>query len=369
MTTEVVAFYLPQFHPIPENDAWWGRGFTEWTNVVAARPSFLGHIQPRLPTDLGFYDLRVPETREAQAELARSHGVTAFCYYHYWFEGRRLLERPFNEVLKSGRPGFPFMLCWANENWTRLWDGRDQEILMPQSHSLEDDRRHLRTLAPAFADPRYVRWDGKPVFLVYRTELLPDPRRTADVWREEAMGLGIGEITLGRVESMTWNVDPRSIGFDFAVEFAPRWNLAVARFAGRGFAEKLKRRLGRSSVTNVVYSYDELVDRMLGVSAPSYPFVRCACPSWDNTPRRRTGATVFHGASPAAFKRWVSELVAGGGDGGGKAKRIFINSWNEWAEGAQLEPCSVFGHGFLEALRDALAHDRATRAPSRAHTA
>jgi lipopolysaccharide biosynthesis protein len=364
MTTEVVAFYLPQFHPIPENDAWWGKGFTEWRNVAAARPFFPGHVQPRLPADLGFYDLRVSETREAQAELARSYGVTAFCYYHYWFDGRRLLERPFDEVLESGRPDFPFMLCWANENWTRLWDGRDREILMPQSHSLEDDRRHLRVLAQAFADPRYVRWDGKPVFLVYRTELLPDPRRTAEVWREEAARLGIGEIMLGRVEGMAWDIDPRSIGFDFAVEFAPRWNLPLVRSEPRGIAEKLKRSLRRS--TSSVYSYDDLVEQMLGTPAHSYPFVRCACPSWDNTPRRRSSATVFHGASPAAFKRWVSELVARGRDGG-RAKRIFVNSWNEWAEGAQLEPCSVFGHGFLQALREALADHRSEREPARAH--
>src|SRR3954466_7812748 len=162
----VIAFYLPQFHPIPENDEWCGKGFTEWTNVTKARPLFRGHYQPQLPTDLGFYDLRVAETRQAQADLAREHGIDGFVYYHYWFNGRRLLERPFNNVLASGQPDFPFALCWANENWTRVWDGGDSEILMPQEHSEADDRRHLQWLATAFADPRYVRVDGKPMFLV-----------------------------------------------------------------------------------------------------------------------------------------------------------------------------------------------------------
>src|SRR6185295_19133327 len=176
----VLAFYLPQFHPIPENDRWWGPGFTEWTNVTRARPLFRGHYQPRLPADLGFYDLRLPEVREAQASLAREYGLDAFCYYHYWFNGRRLLNRPFDEVLESGRPDFPFCLCWANEHWTRKWDGRDDDTLMRQEHSLKDDRAHIEHLLRAFADPRYVKINGRPLFLVYRTELLPEPLRTAD---------------------------------------------------------------------------------------------------------------------------------------------------------------------------------------------
>jgi len=353
-TSEVIAFYLPQFHPIPENDVWWGRGFTEWTNVARGRPRFPGHIQPRLPTDLGFYDLRVPETRAAQAALARAYGVTAFCYYHYWFNGRRLLERPFNEVLKTGEPDFPFLLCWANENWTRRWDGHDREVLLGQSYSVEDDRNHLRALAPAFADRRYFRMNGLPVFLVYRTELLPDAQRTADVWREEAYHLGLGDIILGRVESFASDIDPKSVGFDFAVEFAPRWSLLLQRQYGEGARAGLRRRgfLNDGYTTNSVYSYRDLVNAMIARPEAQYPLFRCACTSWDNSPRRKSNATIYQGATPELFRGWIERLIAARKPFQNTRPPIFVNAWNEWAEGAHLEPCSVFGHGFLQAIHD-----------------
>ena len=189
--TRLIAFFLPQYHPVPENCAWWGRGFTEWRNVAAAQPLFRNHYQPHLPADLGFYDLRLPEIRQAQAELARRYGIGAFCWYHYWFNGRRILERPFNETLASGQPDFPFCLCWANENWTRAWDGGSREILLEQNYSDEDDIAHFHALLPAWRDPRYLRQDGRPVFLVYAASKMPDPLRTTRRWRELARAHGL----------------------------------------------------------------------------------------------------------------------------------------------------------------------------------
>ncbi|MDQ1479597.1 MAG: hypothetical protein QOI44_458, partial [Actinomycetota bacterium] len=187
----VLAFYLPQFHPIPENDLWWGPGFTEWTNVAQAQAAFAGHYQPHLPGELGFYDLRLPETRSAQAALASEHGIEGFCYWHYWFSGRRLLERPFDEVLASGEPDFPLCLAWANESWSRRWMGDGKDLLLAQEYSLADDIEHARWLAHAFADPRYVRIGDRPVFLVYRPRDLPSARRTTDIIRREVTRAGV----------------------------------------------------------------------------------------------------------------------------------------------------------------------------------
>ncbi len=197
---KLIAFHLPQFYPTPYNDEWWGKGFTEWTNVTKARPLFEGHYQPHLPADLGFYDLRLCESRDAQAELASEYGIYGFCYYHYWFNGKQVLERPVDEILKLGTPDFPFCLCWANENWTARWDGGNKKILLEQVYTVEDDLDHIRWLCGAFSDPRYIRVEGKPLFLVYRSEVLPDAQATTQRWREEAMRLGVGELYLCLVE-------------------------------------------------------------------------------------------------------------------------------------------------------------------------
>jgi lipopolysaccharide biosynthesis protein len=359
---KAIALYLPQFHPIPENDQWWGKGFTEWKNVVKCLPRFPGHNQPQLPADLGFYDLRLPEARVAQAELAAAYGIHGFCYYHYWFNGRRVIERPFNEVLASGEPAFPFLLCWANENWTRRWDGLEQEVLLKQEYSSEDDVFHIRSLLHAFADHRYIRLNGKPVFLVYRASLLPNPQKTAEVWRQEVRRAGLGDLCLGLVQGFdTEQQDPRELGFDFALEFAPDWRMlgpSINPFPPRTLRDRVLRR-PMPFTKDRIFSYKVCRDNMLAKASPAFPWYRMATPSWDNSARRAEGATILHDATPELYEEWLRCLVSDAREN--NREFVFINAWNEWAEGNHLEPCQKFGRAFLEATRNALtAVDRPT---------
>ncbi len=352
---KAIALYLPQFHPIPENDEWWGKGFTEWTNVAKCRPRFPGHYQPQLPADLGFCDLRLHETRIAQAELAAAHGIHGFCYYHYWFNGRRILERPFNDVLASGEPDSPFCLCWANENWTRRWDGQEHEILLKQEYGIDDDIAHIQSLLPAFEDRRYIRLDGKPIFLVYRASMLPNPQKTAEVWRTEVRRSGLGELHLGLVQGFaSEQTDPRTLGFDFALEFAPDWQRLgpqVNPFPPRTFVDKVLRR-PVPPMKDRIFSYQACRDNMLSKPIPEFPWYRCATPSWDNAARRAGGATILHGATPELYEEWLRSLVADARTY--QREFVFINAWNEWAEGNHLEPCQKYGHAFLQATKNAL---------------
>lgn len=356
LAVRLIAFYLPQFHPIPENDEWWGRGFTEWTNVVKARPLFRGHYQPHLPADLGFYDLRLPEAREAQAELAKQYGIHGFCYYHYWFGGRRLLERPFSEVLSSGRPDFPFCLCWANDSWSRTWDGISGQILVTQEYGEEDDRRHMQSLAQVFADERYIRVDGKPLFLVYRSSSMPDSKRTTEIWREEAHRLGIGELYLCRVESRFDLGDPVALGFDAAVEFQPHFlSLPPPQYSGRRWL--LHRKLGmvpKGYRENCIVDYEEGVGRLIDRPHPGYLRHRGVAPSWDNSPRRAREAIILHNANPDVYERWLKIVIERTVAECLTNRMVFINAWNEWAEGCHLEPCQKWGRAYLESTRRAL---------------
>jgi lipopolysaccharide biosynthesis protein len=366
---KAICFYLPQFHPIPENDAWWGKGFTEWTNVTKARPLFKGHYQPHLPTDLGFYDLRLPEARQAQADLASEYGIHGFCYYHYWFGGRRLLERPFSEVLKSGKPDFPFCLCWANESWTRRWDGQEKEILLEQTYSDEDDRNHIRWLTTAFRDPRYIRVQGRPLFLVYRLSRLPNPARTIELWRNEAKRLGAGDIFVCNVESnfaAEHGLAPK-YNLDGAVEFAPdaksvplrqEANWLTHKLAPHPRMQRLAAELGLTQpwlCNHGVYSYQELMNNMLAKSTPPYLRFPCVTPSWDNAARRQSGATIFCGSAPELYKQWLAAVVQKTKVDNPHDPIVFINAWNEWAEGNHLEPCQHWGHEYLKATREVLA--------------
>ncbi len=349
----VIAFYLPQFHAVPENDAWHGAGFTEWNVAARSRPLFPGHDQPHLPADLGFYDLRVPEVRERQARLARQAGISGFLYYHYWFGGRRMLERTFSEVLRSGRPDFPFALCWANESWFRRWQQESDELLLEQTYDEADDVEHIRWLIAAFRDPRYIRVRGRPLLAVYRPHLLAAPKVSIDLWREECAAAGVAEPWLVAFETDTEMGDPAELGFDASAEFVPHGlNL---------LAEPLERPAGMD-VAGTVYDYTATAAAYLGRPSAEWTRYPCVVTGWDNTPRRPDGnAIILHGSTPEAYRAWLSEAIARQARSEGAHGIVFVNAWNEWGEGAHLEPDVAHGRAYLDATRAAL--DGAATAP------
>jgi hypothetical protein len=342
-----IAFYLPQFHPIPENDQWWGKGFTEWTNVTRARPIFPGHHQPQLPADLGFYDLRLPEVLEQQAALAAQYGIAGFCFYYYWFNGKKLLERPVEQMLVSGKPDFPFCLCWANENWTRTWDGGEKEILIEQEYSADADERFIRELIPAMRDKRYIRIDGAPLLLVYRVTSLPDPAATAKRWREVCEREGIGRLHLSAVQ-IVGMLDPRPYGFDSAVEFPP---LVKHRLIPPELMPGID-----PEFAGYLEDYAALAEDRIAAEIPPYVRFRGAMPAWDNTARRGNRAHICVRHSPDLYGQWLHFLALQTLQTSPPEQRLlFVNAWNEWAEGAHLEPDRKNGHAYLAATRNALA--------------
>ena len=350
-----IAFHLPQFHPIPENDEWWGKGFTEWTNVVKARPLFPGHYQPHLPADLGFYDLRLAEARAAQAELAVSYGINGFCYYHYWFNGRRLLSRPFDEILGSGQPDFPFCLCWANESWTRGWLGQDRQVLISQTYNPDDDLAHARWLAKVFADSRYLRKDGRAIFLIYRPGDLPEPKRLTETLRAACNNNGDKDPYLIGVDAHCVGRDFRSDGFDATLAFEPQLGALPQAFDDAFSLRKLwwNRRFGVRSGKLKIYDYTEARQKMSALLRP-FPTIPCVFVRWDNTPRRGPNGLIVVSSSPQAFGVALETEAAKLRTSSDGDPILFINAWNEWAEGNHLEPCQRWGRKYLEVIPKAL---------------
>jgi len=343
---KLIAFYLPQYHPIPENDLFWGPGFTDWANVVRARPLFEGHYQPQLPTELGLYDLRVPEVLERQAELAKEYGVYGFCIHYYWFNGQRVLERPLEQLLASDQPRLPFCLCWANENWTRRWDGREEDVLLRQTYDGDWAERFIRDLLPTLADSRYIRVGEAPLLLVYRVDELPDPRSTAELWREIAQREAGLELHLAAVQSFGIE-DPRPYGFDAAVEFPPHpFSLhvpATIRKPDRTFE-------------GILSDYVAVRQAALEKPLPDYTWYRGVMPSWDNTARRERRAFVSLRSSPDAYRTWLRKVTLQTvSRREAQEPLVFVNAWNEWAEGTHLEPDDRYGREWLEATRTALS--------------
>lgn len=365
----VICFYLPQFHPIEENDRWWGPGFTEWTNVAQAKPRFTGHYQPHIPGQLGFYDLRLGETRVAQAEMAAAHGIDGFCYYHYWFNGKLLLERPLNEVLASGEPDFPFCVCWANESWSRRWDGGDRQLLMPQDYKAYDPAAHMGWLSRVFRDQRYMMVDGKPMFVVYKPSDIPELGLCVERWREAARSLGFADLYLCGVMSVNDRLTAEQMmraGFDVAIDFMPRREVRGPRRVGnfvytlplRAYNKALRtlgldRRLPLAPVTNV-FSYRRLVRNAISRWDGDTTVVPCVVPSWDNSARKKTDADVYQNDDPHLYGHWLRAALRVVRDRPQSRRMVFINAWNEWAEGCHLEPDRRFGVAYLEQTRAAI---------------
>ncbi|MEN5235733.1 glycoside hydrolase family 99-like domain-containing protein [Sphingobacterium faecium] len=359
MTKDIkpIAIYLPQFHPFVENDEWWGKGFTEWTNVTKSQPKFKGHYQPQLPSDLGFYDLRLEETMIAQSELAKKYGIYGFCYYHYWFNGKLLMEQPLEMMLNSKNIDMPFCLCWANENWSRRWDGSDHLVLIEQHYSLQDDLEHIRYLMKFFKDDRYIKIDNKPVLVIYRSELHPQIKEATELWKKEAKDAGFEGLYLMQMENFVKGVNPEIQGFDAAIEFTPDFSIAKGKVLKREnrikyIIEKYLHKTGiRDSghFINQVYSYPDLVNDTIAKPPMDYKQFRCVTPSWDNSARRKKDATIFHGSTPEKFGQWVKYVTAFTEENFKGDERIFfINAWNEWAEGNHMEPDIKYGKSYLE---------------------
>jgi lipopolysaccharide biosynthesis protein len=349
----LIAIYLPQFHPFKENNEWWGKGFTEWRNVARARPRFPRHYQPHIPGDLGFYDLRLPEIRNEQAKMAREHGIYGFCYYHYWFNGHLLMERPLEDMLKSGEPDFPFMICWANENWTRVWDGGEKQILIKQDYSYEDDMNHIKYLIKFFKDPRYIRVDGKPVLAIYRTTKFPDIDQTIKIWRNEARKEKL-ELYICRFESFTEREEKYlTQEIDAAVQFQPHDHDLYSKhklFFNKGL-NYLCRKINIPELFSLKLSYVKYVQYLLKQPLPLYKCYPCVMPMWDNSPRRKHGFFAFYNSNPLTFGKWLKHIVQEFSPYSDEENFIFINAWNEWAEGNHLEPDLKWGTSYLEEVK------------------
>ena len=376
----VIAFYLPQFHPIPENDEWWGKGFTEWTNVGKAKPLFKGHYQPRVPADLGYYDLRMPEVREAQAELARDAGIEGFCYWHYWFgNGKKILERPFNEVLESGKPDFPFCLGWANHSWTnKTWEVGTRKVkestLLEMVYNREEYVKHFNEVLPAFKDKRYIQVDGKPLFLVFRPLEIPNSKEFIDLWQRLAKENGLQGIHFVGIspsidvdKQSTMNVLKRNVPSEGDVLYSKLFDLGFDAVNSRGVfrAELLARTVGniikryfcRVLFNHFVlakipqkrinkYLYDEY-DKLENV----YPTL---LPCWDRSARSGKQARIYINSTPDVFREQLNSVLDLLNEKETEHKILFLQSWNEWAEGNYVEPDLKYGHGFLDVIKECI---------------
>jgi hypothetical protein len=354
---QLIAYYLPQFHPIKENNIWWGEGFTEWTNVAKAKPLFKDHYQPKIPANLGFYDLRCSETREAQADLAKKYGITGFCYWHYWFgNGRRLLERPFNEVIESGKPDFPFCLSWANHTWlNKTWSNNQvmkEEILIEQSYFGKDDyTHHFYSLLPAFKDKRYLKIDGKPIFVVYAPLEHPEMGKFIDIWQQLSIKNGLnGMYFIGHVRDYERIEDIMILGFD-AVNVVRLNVVDIIRYTPTHFIQKIQQ-----TYFHIPYRipYKKAINFWCLEENKQETVFPTIIPNWDHTPRSGSQGVVLTNSTPKLFKKHLSNVLEVIKRKADNRQIAFIKSWNEWGEGNYLEPDLKYGVQYLEKIKEIL---------------
>ena len=340
----LIAYYLPQYHPIAENDIWWGKGFTDWTNVTKALPRFAGHYQPQLPGDLGFYDLRMPDALRKQAALAKRYGIHGFCFHHYWFQGRTLLDTPLKLLLSQPDIDLPFCVNWANENWTRRWRGDDHDILIGQQYSPNDDLAFAASLVPLFRDSRYIRVNNRPLLMIYRPSLLPDAAATVGRWRAYFREAGMANPYVVMAQTFG-DYDPRKYGMDAAAGFPPH---------NSGFeAPRIPVELYEPRSKGEAARYDDMLSNALANRPSEFTLFPGVCPSWDNEPRRPGRGLCFVGSTPYKYADWLRAACDTAINATDPTERlVFLNAWNEWAEGAHLEPDRHYGCAYLaETLR------------------
>ena len=338
---KIVTFYLPQFHQIPQNDAWWGEGFTEWVNVRRAQPQFDGHAHPRVPA-AGEYDLSQPGILADQSALARQHGIDAFCLYFYWFDGQRLLERPLEDYRRD--PSLlPYCISWANESWNRRWDGKEHEVLMPQSYPPGFAEEIFEAWYPHLVAPHYLRHRDRPIVLLHRADLVPEVARVVKAWRHLASERGLPGLYVVGAETKP-GLDPRPLGLDAVAEFPPVGANTLRTAQLRPVAGVKPEFRGR------LLSYDRLARRYMARATPPFVRHRGVTPMWDNTARRGRHATVFIGSTPARFRQWITRACKDEESLRGREGLLFVNAWNEWAEGAYLEPDTQHGDAYLRAI-------------------
>lgn len=360
MNVKIIAFYLPQYHPTPHNDLWWGKGFTEWTNVAKAKKLYPGHYQPKVPADLGFYDLRMPDIREQQADLAKEAGIYGFCYYHYWFsDGHEELATPFKEVVATKKPDFPFCLCWANESWySKFWnkDGTaDKKLLAEQKYLGEaDNERHFYSLLDAFKDPRYIKVDGRILFLIYQPLTFKDFTSFKEQWNSLAIQNGLPEFFFVGQVLNTWQIDDViKLGFD-AVNHCHRLDNYYRNNKETAWIGRTINFIKKFVKFPYIISYKKAISKAVFSEDYKNNVFPTMMPNWDHTPRSGVGGTVLQNATPELFEKHALDVLKTTINKNPECKVVFLKSWNEWGEGNYMEPDLKFGKGFIYALRKAL---------------